>query len=145
MKRLFGSAGKIAMKLPRNRIHGIKAAIVLLALMSCGTAWGGVLDYFRSPAALILNQKNCTFMKQSYPGGIAGETLSGRFIFSPAAGVVVVMMSMERLDDNRVVARMERSENRDLLVLHVKKSKGAVTASVTYPQGAILFLECTLE
>jgi hypothetical protein len=71
---------------------------------------------------------------------MSGETLNGRFIFSPGQGVVVVIMSMEQLDDNRVVARMEQSENRQLLVMDVKKSDGAVTAIFN----STPFLQCTL-
>ncbi len=129
------------MKSPRNKNYGVPNVVLFLTMMASGTAGAALLDFLKSPSELIMNQKNCTFMKQN-SGGIAGEILNGRFIFSPAAGVVVVMMSMEKLDDNRVLARMEQSENRQLVVLDVKKGKGTVTA--TLAPGAPLFLECTL-
>jgi hypothetical protein len=75
---------------------------------------------------------------------MVGEILNGRFLFSPPGSkIVVVMMSMEKLDDNRVVAIMERSEDRQKWVLAVKKSDGAVTVSQTFPNGEVLlFVEC---
>ena len=125
----------------KNRAHGSRAAIALLALTLCSAARGGVLDFFKSPAELIMNQKNCVFMKQN-SGGIAGEVLNGKFIFSPQRGTVVVLISMEKLDDNRVAARMERTEDHQVVVLDVKKNKSEVTAGFTAQQVTILFLEC---
>lgn len=130
------------MKQPRIEIHGTKAVFLFLAIMSSGTAGAALLDFLKSPSNLIMNQKDCTFMKRNN-SGIAGETVNGKFIFSPSPGLIVVLMSIEKLDDNRVVARMETAENRQTRVLDVKKSKGAVTASITFPQDTLLFLECT--
>ena len=117
----------------RNEIHVITAVVLFLALMSSGTACAALLDFFKSPSDLIMNQKNCTFMKN-----MTGEVISGRFVLSGAGAVV---MSMEKVDDNRAFARIEQGDPRALL-LEVKKSKGAVTA--THAPSALLVLECTL-
>ena len=116
-------------------MHRTTTVVLLLALMSCSTVWAGLLDFLKSPATLIMNQKNCTYMKQ-----ITGEVVNGRFIISSVGAVV---MSMEKLDDDRVVATMQ-TEDRRSYVLNVKKSKGSITASLTRPQGSLLFLECSL-
>ena len=127
------------MKPLRNNIHGTRQVIVLLALISWGTAWAGVLDWFKSPVELIMNQKNCTYLNRQMPG----EMINGKFIFSPRQGVVVVLISLEKLDSNRVVARRESGEDRRALVLDVKKSDGAVSATLALPDGnAVLFVEC---
>ena len=127
------------MKPLRNNIHGTRAVILLLALISWGTAWAGVLDWFKSPVELIMNQKNCTYLNRQMPG----EMINGKFIFSPRQGVVVVLISLEKLDSNRVVARRESGEDRRALVLDVKKSDGAVSATLALPDGnAVLFVEC---
>jgi hypothetical protein len=104
---LYCFNGKNTMKPQRKNNHGTQVAILMLASMSWGTAWGGILDFFKSPASLIMNQKHCSYMSK-----MPGETLNGRFIFSPGQGVVVVIMSMEQLDDNRVVAKTEQNEDR---------------------------------
>ena len=86
-----------------------------------------------------MNQKNCTYLNRQMPG----EMKNGKFIFSPRQGVVVVLISLEKLDSNRVVAREESGENRQALVLDVKKSDGAVSATLALPDGnAVLFVEC---
>lgn len=127
------------MKPLRNNIHGKRAVILLLALISWGTAWAGVLDWFKSPVELIMNQKNCTYLNKQMPG----EMINGKFIFSPRQRVVVALISLEKLDSNRVVARRESGEDRRALVLDVKKSDGAVSATLALPDGnAVLFVEC---
>lgn len=104
-----------------------------MALMSSGTAWAALLDFLKSPSDLVMNQKNCTFMKN-----MTGEVVNGKFIYS---GAGVVVMSIEKLDDDRALVRMEQ-EDRRVLLLDVKKSKGAITA--THAPSALLVLECTL-
>ena len=121
------------MKLLRTKIQATTAVVLFWALTSSGTAWADLLDFLKSPSDLIMNQKNCIFMKN-----LAGEVVNGRFILSGAGAVV---MSMEKLDDNRASARMEQ-EDRKVLVLDVKKSKGVITA--THASSTLLVLECTL-
>jgi hypothetical protein len=119
------------MKQSRNVVFKIAILVLFLELMTSSTSEAAFLDIFKSPSDLIMNQKNCTFMK-----GLVGQVVNGRFVLA-SAGVVV--MSMEKLDDDRVLARMEQ-EDRKVLVLQTKESKGAVTA--THVPSALLVLEC---
>lgn len=90
----------------------------------------GWLDFLKSPTTLIMNQKNCTF-----GGSTGGEVVNGRFIVNS-----IIIMSMEKLDGNRIVATMRDGNS---LVLDVNKSTGSVTAALVVPNAPI-FLECSL-
>ena len=52
-------------------------------------AEAGILDFFKSPAELIMNQKTCFYMSK-----LVGETVSGKFIVE-SEGRKNVLFSME--------------------------------------------------
>lgn len=118
--------------------HRTQALVFGLAMILCGNAWA-FLDFLKSPSKLIMNQKQCTYMNQ-----MQGEMLNGKFLHTTSQGLVLVVMSIEELDDNRVVATTGIGENRQQHVMDVRKTKSEVTASMTFPQRSILFLKCSL-
>ncbi len=107
---------------------------VCLSLVSSGNALA-FLDFLKSPATLILNQKDCSFMGQT-----KGEVLNGKFILS---GAGVILMTLEQLDANRVTAKMQNNDAA-LFVLEVQKGKGTISAIRNAAGSSATFLECSL-
>ena len=107
---------------------------ICLSLISSGNALA-FLDFLRSPATLILNQKDCTFMGQN-----KGEVVNGKFISS---GVGVIFMMLEQVDANRVIAKMQNNDAA-MFVLEVKKGKGTISAIRNVMGASVTFLECSL-
>lgn len=107
---------------------------ICLSLVSSGNALA-FLDFLKSPATLILNQKDCTFMGQT-----KGEVVNGKFILS---GAGVILLSLEQIDANRVTAKMQNS-SAAMFVLDVQKGKGTISAIRNVMGSSVIFLECSL-
>lgn len=107
---------------------------ICLSLVSSGNALA-FLDFLKSPATLILNQKDCTFMGQN-----KGEVVNGKFILG---GAGVIFMTLEQVDANRVSAKMQNNDAA-MFVLEVKKGKGTISAIRNVMGTSVTFLECSL-
>lgn len=107
---------------------------ICLALVSSGNALA-FLDFLKSPATLILNQKDCIFMGQN-----KGEVVNGKFILG---GASVILMSLEQVDANRVTAKMQNSDAATF-VLEVQKGKGTISAIRNVGGSSVTFLQCSL-
>ncbi len=107
---------------------------ICLSLASSGNALA-FLDFLKSPAILILNQKDCTFMGQN-----KGEVVNGKFILG---GAGVILMTLEQVDANRVTAKMQNSDAA-MFVLEIQRDKGAISAIRKVGGSSVTFLQCSI-
>ena len=114
--------------------HWTKIAwITCLLLLSSGNSWA-FLDFLKSPATLILNQKDCTFNRS-----VKGAVVNGNFILN---GRNVVAMSMERLDDDHVIGEVAGKK----VVLDVGVNNGVISAVFNnqWSHVTVTYLKCLL-
>ena len=119
-----------------------RIALLLWALAVHSPAWGGVLDFLKTPAGLIMNQKNCTAVMRG--NTLTGAVENGRFFHLAADGEMGTILSMSQLNGNRVTASIERGARHEILVAEVERGGGVVTATYTNGSIARILVECRL-
>jgi len=73
-------------------------------------------------------------------GQSKGEVVNGKFILG---GAGVVLMSLERVDANRVTAKMQNPDAATF-VLDVQNDKGTISAVRNVAGSSVTFLQCSL-
>jgi hypothetical protein len=102
--------------------------LTLLLYFSASFVQAGILDSFKHPSELILNQKNCQF-----GNGKKIEIVNGQVIVNNA----MIVASIKKVDNSRVAFNFE--DDNTLIILSISKTKDTLTAIA--PSKRIL-IEC---
>ena len=118
-----------------------RIAIVMLVLAVHCPARAGVLDFFKRPAALIMNGNNCIAVWRD--NTLTGEVKDGRFL-RHGADRATAILSMRQLDGSRVTVNIENGSRPEMFVAEVRKGGGVVTASYANTGQFRTLVECRL-
>ena len=110
----------------------MKRVVVILSVFISANAGAGILDSFKDPATLILNQKDC------YLASSSGEILDGSYIVKGAA----IVVKLKKLDKNRLSFESMRSEGSAPFVVNVKVEGKQV---ISYAPNGSPLIYCNLN
>lgn len=110
----------------------MKLVLAILCIFIFASASAGILDSFKDPATLILNQKDC------YLASSSGEIVDGSYIVK---GVAIVV-KLKKLDKNRLSFESVRSEGSAPFVVNVKVEGKQV---ITYAPNVSPLIYCNLS
>ena len=120
-------------KISQNKkVINVKLTLITLSLLVSFSANAGLLDSFKDPATLILNQKSCFY------GRAAGEIVDGKFIVQN----IKVIAILKKLDKNRITLENQILEPKTSIVLNISVKDNQVEGALTNGQP---FIGCKLD